>query len=90
MVVATSVETLPLPTILIDAGALTDDGVVFVTGDETGFLVGDVVLVFRTPVTAALLSFETVDVRFATGLVVFTAVVVLVVAVAVVVLGAAA
>lgn len=64
---------------------------VFVTGDETGFLVGDVVVVFRTPVTAVLLSFETVDVRLATGLVVFTAVVVLVaaVAVAVVVLGAA-
>lgn len=66
-----------------------DDGVVFVTGDETGFLVGDVVVVLRTPVTVVLLSFETVDVRLATGLVVFTAVVVLVVAVGVGALGAA-
>lgn len=63
---------------------------VFAAGEEAGFLIGDVVVVFRTPVTVVLLTFETVDVRLATEWVVFTAVVVLVVAVAVVVLGAAA
>lgn len=46
------------------------------------------VVVFRTPVAVVLFNFETVDVRLATGFVVFTAVTVLVVVVAVVVLGA--
>lgn len=64
-----------------------DDVAVFVAGDETGFFVGDVVVAFRTPVAVVLLSFETVDVRLATGLGLFAAVVVLLGADEVVVLG---